>query len=169
MLTQSLNFEHGSQQGMHRDTAFVRMNSPMKLLGVWIALEDVSEGAGELIYFPGSHRWEDYLFSDRFKHYDRDRDGEQALDDNYLWIYRQAGQREVEEERFLPRKGDVIIWHADLAHGGAEVTREGSTRRSLVGHFCPRNVKPLYAYYKPAQRRVYADGDRRYMSSYYRD
>ncbi len=168
-LTQSLNFVHGSQQGMHRDTAFVRMNSPMKLLGVWIALEDVTEGSGELIYFPGSHGWEDYLFSGRFKHYDRDRDGEQALDDNYLWMYRQAEQRGVGEERFLPRKGDVVIWHADLAHGGAEVSREGATRRSLVGHFCPQNVRPLYAYYKPAQRKVYTDGDRRYMSSYYRD
>lgn len=168
MLTQSLNFVHGSQQGMHRDTAFVRMNSPMKLLGVWIALEDVTEGSGELIYFPGSHRWEDYLFSGRFKHYDSDRDGEWALDDNYLWIYRQAEERGIREEHFLPKKGDVIIWHADLAHGGADVTIDGATRRSLVGHFCPRNVKPLYAYYKPAQRKVYMDGARRYMSSYYR-
>jgi ectoine hydroxylase-related dioxygenase (phytanoyl-CoA dioxygenase family) len=152
---------------MHKDTAFVRMNSPMKFLGVWIALEDVSAGSGELIYFPGSHRWEDYLFSGRFKHYDRERDGEQVLDDNYRWIYRQADQAGIEEARFLPKKGDALIWHADLAHGGANVVRESATRRSLVGHFCARNVKPLYAYYKPARRKVYADGDRRYMSSYY--
>jgi len=168
LLTQSLNFLHGSQQGMHRDTAFVSMNSPMKFLGVWIALEKVAAGTGELIYFPGSHRWEDYLFSGRFKHYDRERDGEQVLDDNYLWIYRQAEKRGTAEAHFLANKGDVIIWHADLAHGGASVSTANATRRSLVGHFCTRGVKPLYAYSRPRQRKVYVEGDRYYMSSYYR-
>jgi hypothetical protein len=168
VLTQSLNFLHGSQQGMHKDTAFVVMNSPIKFLGVWIALEDVTAGSGELIYFPGSHRWQDYLFSGHFKHYDKMRDGPQSLDDNYLWLYREAERRGIREAHFLAKKGDVLIWHADLAHGGASVIDASATRRSLVGHFCSRGVKPLYCYYKPAQRKTYTDGKWRYMSSYYR-
>ncbi|NND69578.1 MAG: hypothetical protein HKN19_18445, partial [Halioglobus sp.] len=62
VLTQSLNFEMGSEQEVHQDTAFVTMTSPLKFAGVWIALEDVQPGSGELVYFPGSHRWPDYLF-----------------------------------------------------------------------------------------------------------
>lgn len=168
VLTQSLNFLYGSQQGMHKDTAFVRVNSPMKLLGVWVALEDVEVGSGELIYFPGSHRWDDYLFSGHFKHYDKERDGADVLDHNYLWIYEEARKRGIKEQQFLAKKGDVLIWHADLAHGGANVVNDNATRRSLVGHFCPTNVKPLYSYYKPGQRKVFKDGERHYMSSYYR-
>jgi len=61
ILNQSLNFERGSQQNLHQDTAFVRMNAPMKLVGVWIALEDVKPGTGEQVYYPGIHRWPDFF------------------------------------------------------------------------------------------------------------
>jgi ectoine hydroxylase-related dioxygenase (phytanoyl-CoA dioxygenase family) len=27
------------------------------MCGVWVALEDMSEGAGPLEYYPGSHKW----------------------------------------------------------------------------------------------------------------
>ena len=36
---------------------------------------------------------------------------------------------------FLARKGDILIWHADLAHGGSPVKHPGITRKSLVTHF----------------------------------
>ena len=52
MLTQSLNFEEGSAQAVHQDTAFVTMTSPLKFAGVWIALEDVQPGSGELVLLP---------------------------------------------------------------------------------------------------------------------
>ncbi len=168
LLTQSLNFVHGSQQHMHQDTAFVRMNSPMKLIGVWIALEDIQEDSGELIYFPGSHRWPDFLFSGHFKHYDEERDGLEQLQQWYAWLYQQAGERHTEVAKFRPRKGDVLLWHAGLCHGGDRVTGENRTRRSLVAHYCPAGVRPLYHYYKPDQRKIYPEGEHRYTTSYYR-
>ena len=168
-LNQSLSFEHGSQQDIHQDTAFVRMNSPMKLAAIWVALEDVEPGTGELLYYPGSHRWEDYLFSGHFKHYDEERDGLEQLQDWYRWIHHRAEQEGCELRSFLPRKGDVFIWHAGLAHGGAPIRRDGATRKSLVGHYCPRGVRPLYHYYKPVQRHYHKHRRWRYCSSYYRD
>lgn len=168
LLNQSLSFEHGSQQAVHQDTGFVRMNSPMKLAAVWIALEDVEPGSGELVYYPGSHRWEGFLFSGRFKHWDEERDGLEQLEQWHQWIHEEAKARGCNLESFLPKKGDVFIWHAALAHGGAKATDPTATRRSLVGHFCPDNVRPLYHYYKPGQRRSYSFDDYRYCSSYYR-
>ncbi|MEZ5503028.1 MAG: phytanoyl-CoA dioxygenase family protein [Halioglobus sp.] len=168
VLTQSLNFERGSEQAIHQDTAFVCMNAPMKLIGVWIALEDVKPGAGELVYYPGSHRWPDYLFSNYFRHYNAERDGEAQLQHWYRWIEEEAARQGVQRQAFLPRKGDLLFWHAALAHGGAQIGNPHATRRSLVGHYCPTGVRPLYHYYKPAQFRRHRWRDYYYCSSYYR-
>jgi ectoine hydroxylase-related dioxygenase (phytanoyl-CoA dioxygenase family) len=169
LLTQSLRFDQGSQQAMHQDTAFVRMNSPMKLAAVWIALEDIQPGSGELTYYPGSHHWEGFLFSGSFKHYDEERDGPAQLQQWLDWIHAEAQKRGVTAETFCPKRGDILLWHAALAHGGAAIEIPGLSRRSLVGHYCPVGVRPLYHYYKPAQRKVYVDqSGGRYTTSYYR-
>jgi hypothetical protein len=41
----------------------------------------------------------------------------------------------VEPQRFTAKAGDVLFWHHNLTHGGSAVTRDGATRRSLVGHY----------------------------------
>ena len=168
ILTQTLRFDYGSEQPLHQDTAFVRMNSPMKLVGVWVALEDIKLGSGELMYLPGSHNWEGHLFSGRFKHYDAKRDGPEDLTAWHQWILDEAKTRGVETETFLAKKGDVFFWHAGLAHGGAPRVTFENTRLSLVAHFCPEGVKPLYHYYKRGQRAVKSHHGLSYMSSYYR-
>src|SRR5579862_8560582 len=56
LLFQSISFDMGSGQGMHRDTAYVVVDRPMEMLACWIALEDVRPGSGELQYIVGSHR-----------------------------------------------------------------------------------------------------------------
>jgi hypothetical protein len=44
--------------------------------------------------------------------------------------------------RFHPKKGDALIWHADLVHGGSPRTLAGVTRQSLVTHYAPVDVDP---------------------------
>ena len=63
LLFQSLSFEKGSQQGMHQDTAYIVVDSPLELAASWIALQDVEPGSGELMYYEGSHRLPEYLSS----------------------------------------------------------------------------------------------------------
>lgn len=167
LLTQSLSFEYGSEQPFHQDTSFVIMTSPMAMAAVWVALEDVRPGAGALKYYPGSHRWGDYLFSGRFKHWDRERDGEAALQDWEKWRHSQAEARGVAPVTFEARKGDILFWHAGLIHGGAKITDDSRTRRSLVAHYCPAHVRPLYHFYKPGQRRIYRDGAHRFTTAFY--
>ena len=41
--------------GPHQDSTFL-YTEPMKLLGMWIPLEDVTEENGYLSYIPGSHK-----------------------------------------------------------------------------------------------------------------
>jgi phytanoyl-CoA hydroxylase len=165
LVFQSLNFEYGSQQNIHQDTGYVVANEPMKLAAAWIALEDVKEGSGELIYYEGSHRLPEYLFSQYFKHFDKDRDGVNQHEEWQKLLHENSKKANYPLKKFLPKKGDLLLWHADLAHGGAKITND-NTRRSLVGHYCPSNINPFYFNYLKNRRKAnYKSGY--YSSSYY--
>ena len=140
---QSLFFEYGSQQAIHQDTAYVVSGKPLSLAASWIALEDVTAGSGELIYYPGSHRFQHFLFSDAHKSWVQDRDGQEQHKTFLKSLHQQASDLGIKKDSFIAQKGDVLIWHADLAHGGSKIKND-MTRRSLVAHYCPLSVKPKY-------------------------
>ncbi|MEM7740899.1 MAG: phytanoyl-CoA dioxygenase family protein [Pseudomonadota bacterium] len=167
LLTQSLSFVYGSEQNIHQDTSFVVMNSPMKLAAVWIALEDVEEDAGALIYHPGSHRWDDHMFSGRYKHWHRQRDGDAGYQEWEDWFAAEVRERQSEPQMFRAKKGDVLFWHAGLAHGGGPIGAHKPTRRSLVAHYCPRSKRPYYHVYAPRTRRIYKDGAQHWSTRHY--
>ena len=141
---QSLCFEYGSQQAIHQDTAYVVSSKPLSLAAAWIALEDVTPGSGELIYYPGSHRFKHFMFGGDSKSWSAGRHGQEPHKQFLGQLHEQAQSRGIQIERFLAKKGDVLIWHADLAHGGSRISNK-CTRRSYVVHFCPRSVRPAYA------------------------
>jgi len=136
---QSLLFRWGTEQEMHQDSAYVVLRSPMELVGCWIALEDVQPGSGELQYYVGSHRIPEYLWLGRA------RSRPYEFDDLGQFLRHVCVESErlgCPLQRFRPRKGDALIWHADLVHGGSKRERQGVTRKSLVTHFCPVDVDP---------------------------
>jgi len=136
---QSLYFRWGTEQAMHQDTAYVVLRSPMELVGCWTALEDIAEGTGELQYYVGSHRIPEYRWLGRARamppEFEDDRDFKRH-------VREESERMGLELRRFRPRKGDVLLWHADLVHGGSKRLRPGLTRQSLVSHFCPVDVDP---------------------------
>lgn len=139
MVFQSLMFQWGTEQAMHQDTAYVVTCSPMEFVGCWIALQDVQPGSGELQYYAGSHRLPEFLWFDRA----RSRPPEYEDDHAFLSHVREESERAgCELRRFRPRKGDALIWHADLVHGGAPRMQRDLTRWSLVSHLCPVDVDP---------------------------
>jgi phytanoyl-CoA hydroxylase len=167
LLFQSLTFERGSQQPVHQDTNFVVTMSPMELAASWIALEDVRAGSGELAYLDGSHRLPEYLYSGRYKHWNPKRDGDEQHAEWRELMERNAERMGLERKTFLPRKGDVLIWAADLAHGGSPVTDPSLTRKSLVGHYCPKRVDPFYFRTEPDRRATRPSGEGFYASHWY--
>jgi len=52
----AINFMVGSEQALHQDMAVFHIHPHNYLLGAWIACEDVAEGSGPLVLYPGSHR-----------------------------------------------------------------------------------------------------------------
>src|SRR5215831_4643568 len=119
---QSLLFERGTQQGVHQDPAYVVVSSPLELVASWIALEDIQDDAGPLLYYEGSHRLPDFIFGERYKHWEVQRDGP-AIEQEYRHsLEESARQRSLPLRRFVGARGDVLLWHANLAHGGATIT-----------------------------------------------
>jgi ectoine hydroxylase-related dioxygenase (phytanoyl-CoA dioxygenase family) len=166
-LFQSLSFDQGSQQGLHQDTAYVVVDRPLELSACWIALEDVKPGSGELMYAPGSHRLPDWHFGGVRKHFDPAVDSPDSHEDWSRHLRAEAARSPKGVQRFLAKKGDILIWHADLAHGGSPVTDPTLTRQSLVGHFCPQSASPHYFSYNPDRRTIGRYGRLTYSSEHY--
>ncbi|ESQ88919.1 hypothetical protein ABAC460_14150 [Asticcacaulis sp. AC460] len=166
---QGLHFEVGSTQAIHQDTAYVVIDEPRLLIASWIALEDVVPGCGELVFYPGSHRFPEYLYPDNRKYWNPDVDDHELHDTHLKRLHKQAEGRGVSLEPFLAKKGDVLFWHADLAHGGSPITNPALTRRSLVTHYTDAACTPHYFQFVSEQRRRKVAVGSNFVSSMYYD
>jgi ectoine hydroxylase-related dioxygenase (phytanoyl-CoA dioxygenase family) len=128
---QSLYFRYGSEQALHRDPMFVVTRPASHLVAAWIALEDITEGSGPLLYAPGSHRYPWHEFEE-----DTITLSAKGGPKRQEWTAARAQMLEqLEVQRFTCKAGDALIWHGGLLHGGAKVTDPDSTRRSFVVHY----------------------------------
>lgn len=138
-LFQSINFIHGSEQKTHSDSIHMTTFPLGGLLGVWIALEDIGMDNGPLHYYPGSHKLPYYLNSD----YDNEGSALLLGDKDYTayekMIARKIEENKLEKEVFLAKKGDVLVWHANLFHGGEPHLDKSQTRKSMVFHYYMAN------------------------------
>ncbi len=132
---QSLYFEWGSQQGLHRDPVYVRTPIPSHLAAAWIALEDVGPECGALVYMPGSHRLPYYEFEPGRFTFNFSRDGIDELQASQQCNEERCQAAGLELETFTCKRGDVLIWHHSLLHGGAYPINPALTRKSLVIHY----------------------------------
>jgi hypothetical protein len=131
---QSLYFEYGSMQRLHRDPMFVAADPPLNLCAVWIALEDITDDSGPLLYVPGSHRLPWFEFEP----------GSIVCKQNVppgprmqfaRWLDETLEERSLSPQRLTCRRGDAFIWHGGLVHGGAEIDNPARTRKSFVVHY----------------------------------
>ena len=111
----------GSQQDLHQDMAVFHIFPHDWLIGVWIACEDVSAESGPLVLYRGSHQ-EPFFpgFTDYPQTNLRTADAE-TTHGYHAYVDELAARHERFE--FLARKGQVLLWHGMLIHGGAPVRR----------------------------------------------
>jgi ectoine hydroxylase-related dioxygenase (phytanoyl-CoA dioxygenase family) len=131
---QTLNFYLGTEQKIHSDQIHFCSDPVNFMCGVWIALEDISMDSGPLIYYPGSHKLPFYTMQ-RLK----------IEPGNYV-EYENKIQQKVDKSGITPeygiiKKGDIIIWHANLIHGGSKRNDNNLTRKSAVIHYFFKNCK----------------------------
>lgn len=130
MVCNTLTFEFGSQQPFHFDTFYMPSPTQDKMIASWIALEDATDQNGPLAYYPGSHKIPPYLFSNG-----RTLAIPEEMDDFRSYMDEQIAKFELEPQTLLAKKGDVLIWHSQLYHGGSEILDKSKTRKSLVTHY----------------------------------
>ena len=132
---QTLNFPVGTQQHYHTDSVHFSSIPERFMCGVWIAFEDIHPDAGPLIYYPGSHKLPIYLNEHlgAVPQYGGDPYGTYHI---FVDFWRQlVSAHNLQPVEFLPKKGQALIWAANLLHGGAAQRDRTQTRWSQVTHY----------------------------------
>jgi hypothetical protein len=131
---QTLNFPVGTQQEAHTDAVHFSSLPERFMCGVWLAMEDIGAEAGPLFYLPGSHRWP--MLTNAMigrRGYGSSLSSAQAP---FAQGWRALGEAYgTGQESFLARKGQALIWTANLLHGGSQQTDATLTRWSQVTHY----------------------------------
>ncbi|MBN3851316.1 phytanoyl-CoA dioxygenase family protein [Paraburkholderia sp. Ac-20342] len=133
-LCNSLYFEKGSQQPAHVDSIYMTPPTPDHLIAIWVALEDAHVDAGQLEYYPGSHKIEQMIFSNGTRHF-----VPEEMPKWHAYMEAEVARQGLMKQVFSARKGDVLIWHANLLHGGGPIADPSRTRKSLVFHYFSAN------------------------------
>jgi hypothetical protein len=58
------------------------------------------------------------------------------------WLVGEIDRGRHPRKVFLPKRGDVLIWHAALVHEGSPIRNDALTRKSLVTHYSGRSQMP---------------------------
>ena len=152
---QTLTMRKGSQENLHIDTGPLMLTEPMSLAGSWVALEDVQPRSGEFQFIPGSHRLPELLHHGTGKGHQFDYE---EYDKILRTTLRMCEERGLETKTFMAKKGDVLIWHGDLMHGGVPIQDPTRTRKSLIAHLMPLGVMPTFFDFSEAGVIPYAGG-----------
>ena len=138
-LLQSLTFNKSSEQVIHQDFSYVfEQREVAKLAACWVALEDISADAGPLEYFTRSHllgAGDFFNWGESNVHILNRADAASRAADYLAHLKKQVVEKKWPSEIFLPRKGDVLIWHGLLLHGGTAMKNPNLTRKSYVCHY----------------------------------
>lgn len=140
---QTINFDKGTNQRLHQDGVHFQTFPRGKMIGVWVALEDMDEENGTLMVVPRSHHagyfeWQGMGFEkqkvehqyaayakyeDKIENFSMHLNGEETLPAREL------------AKPVVCSKGDAIIWGLELFHGGWPIKDEERTRHSQVTHY----------------------------------
>ncbi len=134
---QTIMGHKASEQKAHSDAVHMTTYPLGYLAASWLAFEDIVADSGPLVYYPGSHRLP-YLFAEDVGISPQEfvERGYQPYHERYEpridALIEEAG---LQAHYFTPRKGDVLLWHGNLIHGGSPRVRAGTSRRALVCHY----------------------------------
>jgi hypothetical protein len=136
--TFTINFVYGSRQSLHQDTCVFHAVPPSAICGVWLACEDISPDSGPLVYYPKSQKEPLFPEFDNYPQTNLRTMPRENMQNYYDYVNSLA--QKYDRHQFLARKGDVLLWHGMLIHGGDEVRNPELTRKSYVCHYHPPHV-----------------------------
>ncbi|MDQ3279812.1 MAG: phytanoyl-CoA dioxygenase family protein [Acidobacteriota bacterium] len=131
---QTLNFRVGSQQRTHSDIIHFDSIPYGFMCGVWTALEDVDLRNGPLHYYHASHKLP------RFDMHDIGITAAGTVGYEKYHLYEDFVEELMKAQRaerveLKMKRGQSLVWAANLFHGGTPIVDKGRTRRSQVTHY----------------------------------
>ena len=144
---QTLNFRVATQQRAHSDTIHFNTLPHGFMCGVWVALENADADNGPLFYYPGSQRLPVFHLDDL----GLEPNGEPNDDDSSTYArYEDRIGQILDKSAYRLRqahlkKGQALIWSANIFHGGSKLLDPARTRKSQVTHY----YFPGCIYYTP--------------------
>jgi phytanoyl-CoA hydroxylase len=129
-VVQSMFFEGNSETWEHQDTYYLDSENLGKMIGSWIALEDIDADAGRFFICPKSHTLDL---------------GKQSSENNVAdkhEVYIKNVVSEIKKRKMEIRapklnKGDVLFWNSWTIHGSLKSNSKTSSRRSITNHVIP--------------------------------
>ncbi|MBB5460577.1 phytanoyl-CoA dioxygenase family protein [Paraburkholderia sp. Cpub6] len=131
---QTIGGHKSSEQLEHSDSIHMSTYPNGYLVANWIAFEDIHPDSGPLVYHPGTHKLPYLMSTELGMPFGC---GYSAYHDIYEpAIQKLIAERSSGPKHFYPKKGDVLLWHANLLHGGSKMRDpEHVSRKALVCHF----------------------------------
>jgi len=114
----------GREKPWHQDHAYFNFSLDTRIVGVWIALEDVNEENGCMFVVPGGH-----LAGPRPHFLRRD------------WQICDTDIRPLQRIALPMRAGDVLFFHSKLPHG-TPINRTDTMRWAVQYHYIPAAAAP---------------------------
>jgi len=122
----------GAKVGPHQDGTYL-FNEPLKIMGVWVALEDATLENGCLWFIPGSHKLPIK------RRYIRNPN-QQEFNEGEMLIY-EGKDDQFDEKAFVPveiKAGDAILIHGQVVHK-SEQNRSPISRQIYTFHIIETN------------------------------
>jgi ectoine hydroxylase-related dioxygenase (phytanoyl-CoA dioxygenase family) len=149
MPFQTINFIKGTEQPLHSDTIHFHTIPHKWVTACWIALENMDYNNGPLKFIPQSHKLPIYTLQDLrlpVPEYGKQFESYAFYED---FIKAIVSTLQQEDELFLGRRGQALIWASNLLHGGSKVNDKHATRYSQVTHYyfegCEHYYCPMFS------------------------
>jgi phytanoyl-CoA hydroxylase len=129
-MIHTMYFDGNQKTWAHRDSHYIDAEETGRMIGVWIAAEDIHPGAGAFYVYARSHR------TPTPTDLELDR-----IDPNGPEYKRRmeefAGGSSLRLVAPELRRGDMILWSSLTIHGSLATTRPDKSRRSFTAHYVP--------------------------------
>lgn len=143
----TINFLKSTEQPLHSDYVHFGTQPHFRLAAAWIALEDIKLASGPLQVVPGSHRRDLFCYSELGYDPAKSLTDVKAMYTQYeIHIAQELGASKSGLVPHIPllKKGDFLIWDANLLHGSPICIDPSMSRLSQVNHYHFGDVELFY-------------------------
>lgn len=137
----TINFLHSTQQPFHSDYVHFGTLPHRMLVGAWVALEDINPDSGPLQVVPKSHKLELFDYEDISAEKPKNLNSVKTNYGQYeAYVTKIIKENNLKAITPTMRKGDCLLWEANMLHGSPTCNNPNITRKAQVTHWTFDNV-----------------------------